>query len=170
MLLFTQELVQKRKVERNTGSRNRRAAWQCLAVWALCWMQREYWAWAGLILISETNTRSTSVYTHPKKVFMQSQNGQLFNISHQLKDLKSSYKTHILLLFLFCVAMKNAFFSLSVMLVSPWSALALGIQTREDQSNKQYIGLREHVLSNGCNCILGREKSSEFVHSTLSSI
>jgi len=50
---------------------------------------------------------------------MQSQNGQLFNISHQLKDLKSSYKTHILLLFLFCVAMKNAFFSLSVMLVSP---------------------------------------------------
>lgn len=115
-------------------------------------------------------TEHFSLHTHTKKVFMQSQNGQLFNISHQLKDLKSSYKTHILLLFLFCVAMKNAFFSLSVMLVSPWSALALGIQTRKDQSNKQYVGLREHVLSNGCNCILGREKSSEFVHSTLSSI
>lgn len=28
-MLFTPELVQKRKVERNEGSRMRRAAWQC---------------------------------------------------------------------------------------------------------------------------------------------
>lgn len=127
--LLTPELTQKRKVERKVGSRMRRVVRQCLAVWALCWMQRQYRALAIFIFIPKNQHKVDDLS---------------FNTSNQLRVLKYNHKTTpAFATSSFLSAAINALFYPSITLVTPWIVLTLRTEKRKDLNNKSYVGVEK---------------------------